>query len=148
MNKKILFAIASVASFTSLSSFAQVPTTAESERLTERFKKEKLQSKTTNQILIQDQQQQPDVKGADQIKLKLSSVEIEGNTVFSNDELEALYKGKYGENVTLADVYSIRDSITKKYREAGYVISRAVIPAQDFDKSAAKIKIRVIEGLC
>jgi hypothetical protein len=79
MNKKILFTLSAFVSLIAIDAFAQVPTTAESERFSDRFGKKQIKTQTTNQVLVNDNRQQPDMKGADKIILKLSSIDIKGN---------------------------------------------------------------------
>lgn len=145
MKNKFLIAVLAVSVFP-VSSYA-IPTTAESDAIQQRVTKTRLQPQAANNIQVQDQaQQQTDIAGAEKVSLVLDSVSVEGNSVFSQEELDSVYADKLGQEITLADVYAIRDAITKKYRESGYIISRAVIPQQQFNKSGANVKVRVIEG--
>ena len=143
-NKHII--LASIALLVAPAFSYAIPTTAESDSIQKRLSKTKLQTQTTNQILIQDQTAQTDVKDSDKIKLKLGSVTVSGNKVFSGNEISSIYADKIGKNVTLSDIYTIRDAITKKYRDAGYIISRAVIPQQEFNRNGASVRIQIIEG--
>jgi hemolysin activation/secretion protein len=146
MKKNLAITLSLLTSLFATASYAtDVPASAESGRLTDRFSGDRLKSQVTNEVLIQDENQ-PAVAGAELVKFKLNSIRIEGNKVFSAGELQALYANKLGTEVSLAELYAIRDEITKKYREAGYIISRAVIPAQNFDKKGADVVIKIIEG--
>jgi hemolysin activation/secretion protein len=150
MDKKLLLAAtAAMISLSAVSAHAvspTVPTTAQSERYSQRFTKDNVQSQITDKIVVQDQRQQADLGNAAEIKFVLKSVNVSGNTVFDDEALASIYKGQVGKTVTLQDVYVIRDQITKKYRDSGYIISRAIIPQQKFDKGAANVQIKVIEG--
>lgn len=108
-----------------------------------RFEK-KSEAKVVNEIVIRDEREQNDVDGAGEIKFDLEGVSIEGNTVFEGSELEEIYAPKVGGQVSLADIYEIRDLITKKYREEGYVLSRAILPPQKI--SSGEVKFQIIEG--
>ncbi len=146
MKKNLAITLSLLTSLFATASYAvDVPASAESGRLTDRFSGDRLKSQVTNEVLIQDENQ-PAVAGAELVKFKLNSIRIEGNKVFSAGELQSLYANKLGTEVSLAELYAIRDEITKKYREAGYIISRAVIPAQNFDKKGADVVIKIIEG--
>ena len=123
-----------------------VPSTVESGRLQQHFSTEKPASQINNETLIQDEKSGADLKNAASISFTLSSVNIEGNTVFSKGELEQYYSDKVGQQVTLAEMYGVRDAITKYYREKGYILSRAIIPAQRLGKGKADFKFRIIEG--
>src|SRR3979409_2627685 len=51
-----------------------------------------------------------------------------------------------GDEVTLAAVYDLARRITAKYGAAGYVLSRAVVPPQNFGRHGAVVRIQVVEG--
>jgi hemolysin activation/secretion protein len=78
------------------------------------------------------------------ITFTLDSVMVEGNSVFSDDELQALYADKLGKTVSLPDLQAIADAITVKYRNAGYILSRAILPQQRI--GSGEVKIQVVEG--
>ena len=48
--------------------------------------------------------------------------------------------------VPLTAVYDLARRITAKYGAAGYVLSRAVVPPQNFGRHGAVIRIQVVEG--
>lgn len=74
----------------------------------------------------------------------LNDVAVEGGTVFSDSELSPLYKDSIGQKATLGDVRAIANKITAHYRNAGYVLSRAIVPPQRVEGGV--VKIQVIEG--
>src|SRR5664279_2681902 len=82
--------------------------------------------------------------GADKIKLVIRSVRVVGSTVYSREQLEAVYADLLGRATTLQTVYDIAQRITAKYGSDGYVLSRAVVPPQKFDPKGAIVRIQVI----
>ena len=84
--------------------------------------------------------------GAEKITLVLRNVTIVGATVYSHDQLAAIYQDMVGHPVTLAAVYDIAKRITAKYGADGYVLSRAIVPPQQLSPHGAVIHIQVIEG--
>lgn len=78
------------------------------------------------------------------IKFKLNEIIFEGNTLYSNDELLALFNHPKGSMVTLGDIQQLATDITFKYNKAGYLLSQAVIPEQQITKGV--IRIKIIEG--
>jgi hemolysin activation/secretion protein len=84
--------------------------------------------------------------GAEGIRLTVSRVVITGATVYSEADLAPLYADLIGGEVTLAAVYDLARRITAKYGAAGYVLSRAVVPPQNFSPRGAVIRIQVAEG--
>jgi hemolysin activation/secretion protein len=81
----------------------------------------------------------------EKIKLELTGVLIEGNTIFSTAELEAIFNPFLHKTISLADLQRLVDAVTKKYRDAGYILSQAILPPQRIKKNGP-VKIEVIEG--
>jgi hemolysin activation/secretion protein len=84
--------------------------------------------------------------GADQIMLTVSRVVVTGATVYDEQELAPLYADIIGGPVPLAAIYELARRITAKYGAAGYVLSRAVVPPQNFGQRGATVHIQVVEG--
>lgn len=82
--------------------------------------------------------------GAEKILFVLNKVNITGNTAFTTTELESIFSPSYHKKISLADVQEMVNKITKKYREKGYVLSRAILPAQHIVNGM--VKVEVIEG--
>lgn len=78
------------------------------------------------------------------IKLQLNNISIEGATVFTKEELGKFYAALLGKELSLAEVYVVEEQITQKYRQEGYVLSRALVPQQRIKDGVVKIK--VVEG--
>jgi hemolysin activation/secretion protein len=84
--------------------------------------------------------------GAESIRLTISRVVVTGATVYPDAEFAPLYADMLGGEVTLAAVYDLARRITAKYGAAGYVLSRAVVPPQNFSPRGAVVRIQVVEG--
>ena len=78
------------------------------------------------------------------IKLIVQGIQIKGATQYSEDTLKEFYIDLIGKEVTLADVYQIENKITHKYRQDGFILSRALIPEQRIQGGV--VVIQVIEG--
>lgn len=81
---------------------------------------------------------------AEKIKFKLTKITLEGNHVYSDAQLLALYKNKLNTSISVADLQNIVQDITNFYRNNGYILSRAIIPPQHVEGGA--IQLRIIEG--
>jgi len=81
---------------------------------------------------------------AAKIKFPLEKVILEGNTVYSDQQLSALYQDKIGTVISVADLMNIVQSITNFYRNNGYILSRAVLPPQHIEHGT--VHIRIVEG--
>lgn len=80
----------------------------------------------------------------DSITLTLEQIVLEGNTAFTQAQLEPLYAEFLGKEVPLPTIQTIATRITTFYRNEGYVLSRAIIPPQQIDDGV--VTIRVLEG--
>jgi hemolysin activation/secretion protein len=69
---------------------------------------------------------------------------VDGATVYSPTELQKLYQSYLGQEITLAQLQGIADSITQKYRNDGYVLSKAILPPQHIKQGV--VHIQVVEG--
>lgn len=81
---------------------------------------------------------------AEQIQFKLLDIQVKGSTVYSSDEIKSLFAKDIGKTVSLNHLWKLSDAITKKYRQDGYFLSRAFIPAQEI--TDGRVEIRVVEG--
>ncbi|GHU29221.1 hypothetical protein AGMMS50256_13670 [Betaproteobacteria bacterium] len=76
----------------------------------------------------------------------LGSLQVEGVTVFSAAELTAPYQSLYGTETSFQHIRSIADELTRKYRDAGYLLSRVILPTQQGDPKNARVRLVAIEG--
>ena len=71
------------------------------------------------------------------------SFRVTGATVFRQAELESLL-GEPKRAMTLAEIQALAERITDLYKTKGYIVARALIPAQDV--RAGIVEVRVVEG--
>lgn len=69
---------------------------------------------------------------------------ITRSAAFTETELLALLKGFIGKELSLADLQRAADIITRFYRDRGYFVARAYVPAQDIRDGI--VEITVLEG--
>lgn len=74
----------------------------------------------------------------------LSRVELEGSTVYSQNQIDKFLKNFYGQETSFRDLNEINNAITKKYRDDGYVFSRTELAPQKIKDGV--VKVRVLEG--
>jgi hemolysin activation/secretion protein len=82
-------------------------------------------------------------KGADEVRLQLDSIETAGATVYPPDALAQLTQAYVKRPIALTDLFRLADAITAKYRADGYILSRAIVPAQRIGTVA---RIVIVEG--
>ncbi|MHB1015336.1 MAG: ShlB/FhaC/HecB family hemolysin secretion/activation protein [Desulfurivibrionaceae bacterium] len=80
----------------------------------------------------------------DDVRIAVSGIRVSGSSVFAAAELEALVADLIGDEHTLAELYQGAARITAYYRERGYIIARAYLPAQEIQDGV--VVIDVVEG--
>lgn len=76
--------------------------------------------------------------------VEVQTITLEGNTVFSADELLALLSDARGGRFDLAGLRGLADRITRHYQQAGYPYAYALIPAQTL--RGGGLRIQIVEG--
>ena len=82
--------------------------------------------------------------GAENAKLTLQKVVIEGMTAYDELAIAPLYADMIGQQISLADVYGLAERMTAKYRNEGYILTQVIVPPQTID--GGTVRLRVIEG--
>ena len=82
---------------------------------------------------------------ASDIRILVNKVSVSGNTVIASTTLEAMVADLVGGQHNFAEISAAVDRITIWYREHGYLVARAYLPAQDLQ--GGKLEIMVLEGL-
>jgi hemolysin activation/secretion protein len=112
------------------------------ERTFEEFQREQKRAKSTAVPL--PQVAKPSGSTDTRPLFKLTGVVVEGAALFSGDAVAATYQPYLGKAVSQADLAAIAGKISELYRNAGYHLSRAIVPPQDI--KGGRIRIKVIEG--
>ncbi|WP_019341802.1 ShlB/FhaC/HecB family hemolysin secretion/activation protein [Stutzerimonas stutzeri] len=76
--------------------------------------------------------------------LQVSGFTLKGNAVISSEQLLPLLAELQGRSVSLRELQAAANRITLAYRERGYPLARAYIPAQEIDGGV--VEIAVLEG--
>lgn len=77
-------------------------------------------------------------------RIRIARVRITGARHFSDSELQALVAGEVGKELSLGDLRRLAARITHYYRQHGYLLARAYLPAQEVKDG--EIEIAVLEG--
>ena len=77
-------------------------------------------------------------------RIRVSEIRVTGSTVFSTKELEQLTAPYLGRDVTTEDLSALRQALTLKYVNAGYINSGALLPDQTVAEGV--IEFRIVEG--
>ncbi len=81
---------------------------------------------------------------AKKVRFTFSGVAIQGTTVYRQVDFAPLYEDMLAKEVSLADIYDLAEKITQKYKDDGYILSRAFVPAQKVP--FGNVRIVVVEG--
>jgi len=87
---------------------------------------------------------QPPVRSDDTARVRVDRFVVTGVSVFPEDQIQALLASGKGQELTLAEIDGLAARITALYRERGYILARAHVPAQDVRDGT--VEIAVVEG--
>jgi hemolysin activation/secretion protein len=79
------------------------------------------------------------------VKIKVNAINISGNSLFSDSQLSALVDDLIGGDHNFAQINASVARISRFYRERGYAVARAYLPAQDL--KGGVITINILEGI-
>lgn len=88
---------------------------------------------------------EPQSTQADNVLILLQGLVFEGNTVFTDAQLQALAKPYLNRPVSLSELEALRLVFTRHYVNHGYINSGAVLPEQTFKKGV--VRFDIIEGV-
>ncbi len=131
--------------FSTISGAQVIPKTVEPQRFDKRFKK-KRPPKSTLDLEKPFSNDIPDLQlPSKEYNFVLRKIIVEGATKFRGHKLARVFKKYLGKKIPVSLLNKLAEKITKKYRNAGYILSQAIIPPQKIG-SRGVVRIKVIEG--
>ena len=82
--------------------------------------------------------------GLKDVKFVLKSLIIKGTTVYTKRQFTPMFRRLLNREVSLEHIYRVANIITRKYRNDGYILSRAVVPPQKIENGV--VRIEIVEG--
>lgn len=82
--------------------------------------------------------------GAQAMQFKLTQLQIDGASHYSAQSLEPLYAGLIGQTISVAQAFGVAQAIELRYRSAGFVTTRVIVPQQTIESGV--FRIQVVEG--
>lgn len=82
--------------------------------------------------------------GADSVTFTPVDIQVEGNTVYSRGELDALLRPLIGRQIAASEVFKLAEAIQRKYRDDGYFLATVNVPAQRV--ADGRVRVVVTEG--
>ncbi|MDR3490329.1 MAG: POTRA domain-containing protein [Bradyrhizobium sp.] len=80
------------------------------------------------------------------VRLNPAHIEVDGVSAYKQGDIAQLVASLEGHEISLADIYRLAATLTAKYRHDGYILSRVVVPPQQFSKDGSTIRLRALEG--
>ncbi|MDO9224290.1 MAG: POTRA domain-containing protein, partial [Caulobacter sp.] len=81
---------------------------------------------------------------ADASAIVVQRLAVTGASVYSESELMAIAGIVPGQRLTLGDLNAMADRVTNRYRQDGYLVGRAYLPAQEVKDGV--VTMAVLEG--
>jgi hemolysin activation/secretion protein len=95
-------------------------------------------------VTVDVQQQAPQLEQLLSRHLTPAKIQIEGVHAIAFDEVAKRFTPLVGQDVTIGDLIKTADGVTALYKQRGYAISFAFVPAQTFQDGV--VRIVVVEG--
>lgn len=124
--------------------FGTVQAQEDAARIEKRFEKTPEPQSTLRPLVFPIDERQPPEK-AGEIRFVLNEIRLSGNTAYATSDLASLWSGQIGREISLLDIYKLRDAITAHYGNAGFGLSKALIPEQRI-QSDGIVQIDILEG--
>jgi len=83
-------------------------------------------------------------EGAEQLRFTLQRVDITGVSAYPAESLRALYAELLGQTISVARAFEVAAALELRYRSAGYVTTRVIVPQQTIEDGV--FRIQVVEG--
>ena len=83
-------------------------------------------------------------RSADHKKFTLGAVNIDGATVFSQQELSRYFEPYLATEIDQGELSKMAQAITARYRQTGYLLSYAMVPSQNVE--AGMVRLSVVEA--
>lgn len=74
-------------------------------------------------------------------RLKVQGIEFEGNTLFTQEELEAVVGDLVYNEMTFSDVKEVATKVEDFYHEQGYRLAKVIIPQQNINQQGGMVKM-------
>lgn len=105
---------------------------------------ERLQE-TRNEISVPTASAAPDQPdGEDRALFTLATVRVEGDSPLGPGDLADVYRDRLGKPISQAGLVALAGELSRRHRDAGYHLTRAIIPPQDI--KGGVVTIRIIPG--
>src|SRR5690606_34610146 len=84
---------------------------------------------------------EPPISLNDKATLLVRQFKVEGAGLVGEAEIREIIAPYENRKLTLAQIYEVADNITTLYRNKGYLLAKAYVPAQNATRGTLKIKV-------
>lgn len=123
-----LLVVVSIVVLYSAAAQAQVPPSAQPGIVTRSLEQPDRARARLEETMVIPKEDQAPAQGSTEKVFVLNSVVLDGSSVYTADDFATIYKPYLGQKVSFSDLNAIAQGMTRKYREDGFVFSRAVLP--------------------
>ena len=87
----------------------------------------------------------PQARADEELRFTLGGVTLEGNTLLTDADLDAVVQPLLGTPMSIADLSQLAQTLTALYRSKGYVLARAELPPQRIERDG-QVRLVAVEG--
>lgn len=96
-------------------------------------------------VIVPELQPEPqELEALPSTRFLVNKVTLEGATSYPRGTFDAVLQRLEGHRVTLGEIQAVADTITQRYRKAGFLLARTYIPQQRLE--GGNLVLRVFEG--
>ncbi len=106
--------------------------------------KQMLPAETPEEVQLEVPEPASGVSQDESVQFEVSDIALEGNSVFSEAELDDLVKPYENRKVTLKDLSLLTEAIADRYRDAGYMTTQVYLPPQSIENGV--VRVAIVEG--
>lgn len=140
---KILLVVLALVTF-GPAAFAAPPTSTDPGLLSKGMTEEKRAPSRLEETVVVPKEEASGKGLSDKKVFTLKAVVLDGSSAYTSADIAPLFKDMVGKMVSFADLNAIAQRVTRKYREDGFIFSRAVLPPQKIVDGV--VHLEAVEG--
>ena len=90
-----------------------------------------------------EQEQRPSLDLPDTLKVQVNDFKITGQDIYSEETLKSLLADKKGKLVTFKDLQDGADTLSRYFRDRGYIAAHAYLPVQKIENGVVEYAVTV-----
>lgn len=90
-----------------------------------------------------EQEQRPSLDLPDTLKVQVNDFKITGQDIYSEESLKSLLADKKGKLVTFRDLQDGADTLSRYFRDKGYIAAHAYLPVQKIENGVVEYAVTV-----